>query len=146
VGKLMRPYIGQARVAGDKVLLTRPVIVRQVLQPETAQEMAELMTEVVESPNSTARVPGYRVAGKSGTAQIPSPEGYEQEDTIVSYVGFAPSDDPKFVVLVKMDRPDSKVNQWASQTAAPVFSRVTKRLLNHFSVPPEAPQVAVVGE
>ncbi len=145
-GKLMRPYIVQARVAGDQVLLTEPVVVRQVLQPETADAMAELMTEVVESPNSTARVAGYRVAGKSGTAQIPSPEGYEQEDTIVSYVGFAPSDDPKFVVLVKMDRPDSRVNQWASQTAAPVFSRVTERLLNHFSVPPEAPQVAVAGE
>lgn len=141
-GKLMRPYIVQARVAGDQVLMTEPVVVRQVLQPETAKDMAELMTEVVESPNSTARVKDYRVAGKSGTAQIPSPEGYERDATIVSYVGFAPSDDPAFVVLVKMDRPDHTVNQWASQTAAPVFSRVTQRLLNHFSVPPQAPLLA----
>ncbi|RIK58642.1 MAG: hypothetical protein DCC57_00340 [Chloroflexi bacterium] len=145
-GKLMRPYIVQARVAGDQALLTEPVVVRQVLQPETAAEMAEMMTAVVESPNSTARVEGYRVAGKSGTAQIPSPEGYVQDETIVSYVGFAPSDDPQFVVLVKLDRPDPTVNQWAGQTAAPVFSRVTKRLLDHFGVPPQTLQVAQVEE
>lgn len=145
-GKLMRPYVVQARVAGDQALITEPMVVRQVLHPETAATMAELMTEVVESPASTARVKDYRVAGKSGTAQIPSPEGYVQDETIVSYVGFAPSDAPRFVVLVKMDRPDPTVNQWASQTAAPVFSRVTKRLLDHFGVPPQTLQLADAGE
>jgi cell division protein FtsI/penicillin-binding protein 2 len=107
--------------------------------------MAGMMEEVVQSPGSTAQVAGYRVAGKSGTAQIPSPEGYEQDDTIVSYVGFAPVGDPQFVVLVKMDRPDHTINQWASQTAAPVFGRVAKRLLDHFGVPPDTLPVADSG-
>jgi cell division protein FtsI/penicillin-binding protein 2 len=141
-GKLMRPYVVQDRVAGGQVLSTEPVIVRQALRPESAAAMAEMMTAVVESPGSTARVKGYRVAGKSGTAQIPSPEGYILDETIVSYVGFAPTDHPRFVVLVKLDRPDPSINQWAGQTAAPVFSRVAKRLLDHFGVPPEADQVA----
>ena len=85
-------------------------------------------------------MPGYRVAGKSGTAQIPTPDGYEERATIVSFVGFAPADDPQFVVLVKMDRPDFNINQWASHTAAPVFSRVTKRLLDYYSIPPQEPE------
>ena len=80
------------------------------------------------------------MAGKSGTAQIPSPEGYEEDATIVSFVGFAPADDPQFVVLVKMDRPDPNINQWASRTAAPVFSRITKRLLDYYSIPPQKTQ------
>jgi cell division protein FtsI/penicillin-binding protein 2 len=143
-GKLMRPYVVQARVAGEQVLQTRPEVLHQVLRPETAADMAQMMTEVVESPGSTARVPGYVVAGKSGTAQIPSPEGYVQDETIVSYVGFAPADDPAFVVLVKMDRPDPTINQWASQTAAPVFARVTKRLLDYFGVPPLDTKVAAL--
>jgi cell division protein FtsI/penicillin-binding protein 2 len=126
------------------VLQTRPEVLHQVLRPETAADMAQMMTAVVESPGSTARIPGYAVAGKSGTAQIPSPEGYVQDETIVSYVGFAPADDPAFVVLVKMDRPDPTINQWASQTAAPVFARVTKRLLDYFGVPPQDAQVATL--
>ena len=99
-----------------------------------------MMVEVVDTGNVKAAVPGYRVAGKSGTAQIPSPEGYEEDATIVSFVGFAPADDPEFVVLVKMDRPDFNINQWASHTAAPVFSRVTKRLLDYYSIPPQEPE------
>jgi cell division protein FtsI/penicillin-binding protein 2 len=143
-GRLMRPYLVQARVADDHVLATDPVVVRQVLQPETAAELTEMMVAVVESPGSTARVAGYRVAGKSGTAQIPTPDGYDPTEVIVSYVGFAPADNPRFVVLVKMDRPDSATNQWASQTAAPVFARITKRLLEHFGIPPEGDQIAAV--
>jgi cell division protein FtsI/penicillin-binding protein 2 len=89
-----------------------------------------------------AGVDGYAVAGKSGTAQIPSPEGYVQEETIVSFVGFAPADDPQFVLLVKMDRPDPEINVWAGQTAAPVFGRIAERLLDHFSVPPDEIRLA----
>jgi cell division protein FtsI/penicillin-binding protein 2 len=99
--------------------------------------MAATMAEIVTASNSLAGVDGYSVAGKSGTAQIPSAEGYVQEETIVSFVGFAPADDPRFVLLVKMDRPDPKVNVWAGQTAAPVFGRIAARLLDHFSVPPD---------
>ena len=135
-GQLMQPYVVQARVMGDEVQYTQPAIVRQVLKPETAAQMAEMMAQVVES-GSKAAVPGYRVAGKSGTAQIPIPGGYDEVQTIASFVGFAPADDPQFVMIVKMDRPDPTENQWASQTAAPVFGRIATRLLQRLGVPPD---------
>ena len=136
-GQLIQPYVVQARVMGDEVQYTQPVVVRQVLRSETAATMAEMMADVVEMGNSKAAVPGYRVAGKSGTAQIPIPGGYDDVETIVTYVGFAPVDDPQFVMIVKMDRPDPTENQWASQTAAPVFSSIATRLLQRLGVPPD---------
>jgi cell division protein FtsI/penicillin-binding protein 2 len=141
-GRLVQPFIVKARVAGGEAQLTEPVVTRQVIKPETAQTMAAMMAEIVSTTSSLAGVKGYSVAGKSGTAQIPSPEGYVQEETIVSFVGFAPSDDPKFVLLVKMDRPDPEINVWAGQTAAPVFGRIAERLLDHFSVPPDEVRLA----
>ncbi|MCC6453487.1 MAG: penicillin-binding protein 2 [Caldilineaceae bacterium] len=144
-GRLVQPYIVEARVAGGQAQVTEPVVARQVIKPETAQEMAEMMTAVVDSNGSLSGVPGYSVAGKSGTAQIPSPEGYVQRETIVSYVGFAPANDPKFVLLVKMDRPDPEINVWAGQTAGPVFSRISQRLLDHFSVPPDDLRLAAAS-
>mgnify|MGYP005841018479 CR=1 FL=1 len=138
-GKLMRPYVVAGRIIGDRVQMTEPVVIRQVLRPEVAAEMAAMMAEVVETGNSKAAVPGYRVGGKSGTAQIPdlTTGRYVPDATIVTFVGFAPADDPQIVVLVKMDRPDPSINQWASHTAAPVFSRITGRLLDYLNVPPD---------
>ena len=136
-GRLVQPYIVETRVADSQAQVTEPVVARQVIKPETARAMSDMMAEVVSSSASLAGVDGYAVAGKSGTAQIPSAEGYVQAETIVSFVGFAPADDPKFVLLVKMDRPDPKLNVWAGQTAAPVFGRIAERLLDHFSVPPD---------
>lgn len=141
-GRLVQPYIVQARVADGKAQVTEPVITRQVIKEQAARDMAMMMTEVVDTSGALSAVPGYSVAGKSGTAQIPSPEGYVQKETIVSYVGFAPSDDPRFVLLVKMDRPDPEINVWAGQTAAPVFGRIAARLLDHFSVPPDELRLA----
>jgi cell division protein FtsI/penicillin-binding protein 2 len=139
---LLQPYLVETRVADGQAQVTEPVIARQVIKPETSRAMAEMMAEITSSSSSLAAVDGYAVAGKSGTAQIPSSEGYVQEETIVSFVGFAPADDPKFVMLVKMDRPDPEVNPWAGQTAAPVFGRIAQRLLDHFSVPPDDVRLA----
>lgn len=141
-GKLMQPHVVNAQVMGDDVEFTDPVTMRQALRPETSAQMREMMREVVETGNTRAGVPGYEVAGKSGTAQIPSPEGYLEDDTIVSFVGFAPADHPRFVLLVKMDRPNPELNSWASQTAAPVFGRIAERLLTYLSVPPKDMQIA----
>ena len=80
---------------------------------------------------------GYTIAGKTGTAQIPIPGGYAEDETIASFVGFAPADDPQFVVLVKIDKPDPKISQWGSFTSAPTFARVAKRLFDYFNIPPD---------
>ena len=136
-GKLLRPYIVQSRVVGDSVLDTQPTVVYQVMQPETADRMSELMVHVVRTGNQMAQVSGYSVAGKSGTAEIATEEGYTQDETIASFIGFAPADDPQFVVLVKLDRPDPSISRWAAYTATPIFSRIANRLFDHLNIPPD---------
>ncbi len=145
-GQLMRPYVVQARIQGDYVLPTEPTVVRRVLKPESAATMTEMMIHTVEAGNQAARVPGYTVAGKSGTAEIASNGGYTEKETIASFVGFAPADDPQFVVLVKLDRPDPSISPWAAKTAAPIFSRVAYRLLDHLNIPPDDIRLAAASQ
>ena len=105
--------------------------------------MRDMMVYTVEYGNTDAKVAGYTVAGKSGTAQIPTPEGYDPINTIASFVGFVPADDPQFVLLVKLDRPDPKITLWASHSAAPVFARVATRLLEHLNIPPDSVRLGI---
>jgi cell division protein FtsI/penicillin-binding protein 2 len=105
----------------------------------------EMMVRVVEEGSTQARVPGYTIAGKSGTAQIPVPGGYDREGTIVSFVGFGPVPDPRLVILVKLDRP--KTSTWASETAVRAFQRLAARLFVVLGIPPDGAQaVAQVAE
>ena len=136
-GKLLRPYIVHSRVAGDYAMVTQPTMVYQVIQPETAVRMKEMMVHVVNTGNQMAQVSGYSIAGKSGTAEIATDEGYIQDETIASFVGYAPADDPQFVMLVKLDRPDPGISRWAAYTATPIFSRIAHRLFEHMNIPPD---------
>lgn len=136
-GRLMRPYIVQTRIQDDKALVTEPTFLRQSMSPEAAEKLTEMMITVVERGAPAARVEGYTLAGKTGTAQIPIEGGYSKDETIASFVGFGPADDPAFVVLVKLDRPHPDVSEWASHTAAPTFSRVAKRILDYYNIPPD---------
>jgi cell division protein FtsI/penicillin-binding protein 2 len=81
------------------------------------------------------RIEGYTLAAKSGTADIPGPGGYSSGKTYASYVGFAPMPDPKFVVLVRLDRPEAI---YGGTVAAPVFRNVVTELLTYFQIPPRA--------
>jgi cell division protein FtsI/penicillin-binding protein 2 len=94
-----------------------------------------MMEQTVEHGIKRAQVSGYRIAGKTGTAQIPTPFGYDEEKTIASFVGFAPVDDPQVIVLVRLDEPTS--SEWGSQTAAPTFARLAKRLFFLLRIPPD---------
>jgi cell division protein FtsI/penicillin-binding protein 2 len=136
-GQLMRPHVVQTRIAGDKLIHTEPVVVRRTLDEQTTRALTEMMVEVVESGAPAAKVPGYNIAGKTGTAQIPTQQGYTEDETIVSFVGFAPADDPQFVILVKLDRPNPAISQWAAYTAAPTFAKVARRLFEHLNIPPD---------
>jgi cell division protein FtsI/penicillin-binding protein 2 len=90
---------------------------------------------VVEQYTTLAQVPGYRVAGKSGTSQVYVPGGYDPNATIASFVGYLPSDDPVMLILVVIKRP--KASPWGGQVAAPVFSRIAKELVVLLDVPPD---------
>jgi cell division protein FtsI/penicillin-binding protein 2 len=144
-GKLMRPYVVAARVADGKVQYTEPTVIGITVQPQTARALTEILVDVVDEGNIAAGVAGYDIAGKSGTAQIPTEEGYTEDETIVTFVGYAPADDPQFVVLVKLDRPDPNISPWANYTAAPVFAQVARRLFDYFNIPPDDIRLAEAG-
>jgi len=100
------------------------------------------MVRTVDEGIKTARVQGYRVAGKTGTAQLPTPLGYDATKTIASFIGFAPADDPQVIVLVRLDKPTS--SPWGTQTAAPAFARLARRLFILLDIPPD--DVRLQGE
>lgn len=141
-GRLMRPYIVQeTHYPNGKIQKTEPELVRQVIRPETAQVLTRLLADAIigESTNK-AIVPGYRVAGKTGTAQIPIFGTLDPRWTIASFVGYLPADDPRFVILVKLDKPQT--SEWGSQVASPVFASVAKQLVTLVGLPPDAVRLA----
>lgn len=89
----------------------------------------------LESESSVALVSGYRVAGKTGTAEIPSPDGYLSDFTNASFVGWGPVDDPKFLVYIWLEKPTSDL--WGSTVAAPVFHDIVEQLVVLLKLPPD---------
>jgi cell division protein FtsI (penicillin-binding protein 3) len=142
-GTLFEPYlVDEIRHPDGEVERTQPHVIRQVLSPETSSSITEMMTKTVERGQHVYGVPGYDIAGKTGTAQIPSAEGgYEPGATIGSIVGFGPSDDPQFTVLVKIDRPQE--SQWGERSAGPAFKRVFEELFLLYGIPPNDPEQVV---
>lgn len=137
-GKLMRPYvIDEIRQSDGTVVKTDPTITRQVIQEKTAATVAGMLVNVVRNGHGQkAGVPGYFIAGKTGTAQVPDPSrgGYLKDATIGTFAGFGPVEDPKFVMVVKIDRPRDV--QFAESSAAPLFGELARFLLSYYHVSP----------
>jgi len=141
-GKLMHPHIVQEiQPANGKTRKTNSEVVRQVIRPETAQTLTRILAETIiaESTNK-AIVPGYRIAGKTGTAQIPIAGILDPRWTIASFVGYLPADDPRYAILVKLDKPQT--SEWGSQVASPVFASVAKQLVSMVGLPPDSVRIA----
>jgi cell division protein FtsI/penicillin-binding protein 2 len=112
----------------------------QVISSKTASQLQAMMVSVVESAYTRrARVPGYYIAGKTGTAQIPwtalgiQKSGYS-EKTIQSFLGFAPAFNAKFLILVKLDNPNTKT---AEYSAVPIFRELAKYIIDYWQIPPD---------
>ena len=137
-GVLMKPYLVEGELQSDQTIKkTQPQVVRGVISPETAAELSQIMTQVVEQGSGyLTKMKGYKIAGKTGTAQVPRADGkgYEDNKNIGSFVGFAPADDPKFVMLVRVDYP--KTEGFAEKTAVPAFATVAKELMRYYQIPP----------
>jgi cell division protein FtsI (penicillin-binding protein 3) len=111
-GRLMRPHLVLRQILPDgSVVESRPVVRGQPISAQTARTVAEIMAQAVERRMPRCQVPGYRIAGKTGTAQIPVPGGYDPVWTIASFVGFGPVQDPKLVILVRLDRPHTSASR-----------------------------------
>jgi cell division protein FtsI/penicillin-binding protein 2 len=134
-GFMMQPYVVEQLVQKDRSVHAKQVTVRQVISERTAQTLTEMMVEVVERGATLAKVDGYRIAGKTGTAQTPIVGGYDPTLTIASFVGFAPADDPRFVALVRLDKPTT--SPWGAATAAPTFANVARILFAQMAIPPD---------
>jgi cell division protein FtsI/penicillin-binding protein 2 len=139
-GKLMRPTIIDSIVASDGSVDTiSPRVVDQVITPETSDTITAMLTSSVNVGFAkVAKIPGYRIAGKTGTSQIAGPGGkYETGtgSTVTSFAGYGPVPNSKFLILVKFDRPKRDI--YGSQTAGPVFREIAVFLLKYFGIPPQ---------
>lgn len=134
-GWLMEPHVVREIIDGKgKKVEIKPKKIRQVVSPATASVLTEMMISAVDLGEAKwAKPAGYRIAGKTGTAQIPVAGHYDENKTIASFVGFAPADDPKFVMLVTLTEPTS--SPWGSETAAPLFFKISRDLFTYWSIP-----------
>lgn len=133
-GELMEPHL-VASVIGDTEVSIPPKSKGQVVSPEAADRITNLMVQAVEQGEAKWASPkGYQVAGKTGTAQIAVEGHYDAEKTTASFVGFAPADNPRFVMLVKLSEPAT--SQWAAETAAPLWFSIAQKLFIHYNIAP----------
>lgn len=134
-GVIMQPHVLKRVENNGRTHATQPQVLGRPIRPETAHLLSEMLAKSLEGEAKNVKVPGYRIAGKTGTAQIPIPGGYDRTRTIASFIGWGPVDDPQFIVLVKLDKPTASL--WGSETAAPVFSQLVQRLVVLMQIPPD---------
>jgi cell division protein FtsI/penicillin-binding protein 2 len=132
-GVWIQPHLVE-RVQGEKPMQPKR---RRILTTKTADEVRRMLREVVEEGSGTAaQVPGYRIAGKTGTAAKPDASGgYSKTAYVASFVGFVPAKHPRLVILVKVDEPRGAI--WGGVVAAPAFAEIAKFALQYLEIPPD---------
>ncbi|MEP7285188.1 MAG: penicillin-binding protein 2 [Chloroflexota bacterium] len=136
-GQIMQPHIRLKTIEGGHVIPAIPIAGRTPISAQTAKIMTDIMVKVVKPGGEglKAAVPGYTIAGKTGTAQIPCAscaEGYEPELQNATFLGFLPADEPRVSILIKLEKVS---NKYASETAAPAFAKLVKRLVVIMNIP-----------
>ncbi len=140
-GLLMEPYLVETVTDADHQVVQRrlPEVRHRVISENTADQVRRMMVAVTEPGGTGARgaVPGFQVAGKTGTAQKVDAVtgGYSIDKRIASFIGFVPAENPAIVIAVTVDEPQGTV--YGGQVAAPVFSRVASQALNHLNILPQ---------
>ncbi len=134
-GQMMQPHIRLKTIDGNRLYVAQPAAGRTPISPEVARTMTDIMVKVVQvGEGKSASVKGYTIAGKTGTAQIACPtcrEGYDPDLQEATFVGFLPAEEPRVSILIKLD----KVGRYASETAAPAFAKLVKRLVVIMNIP-----------
>lgn len=135
-GKIMQPRVVRAFENSDGEVLKVPIKVDSTpISAKTAKVMTQILVNAVEKGEAQwTKLKGYRIAGKTGTASIPVAGHYDPTNTITSFIGFAPAEEPKFVMLVILNRPTSSI--YAAETSAPLFFDIAKELLSYYGIPP----------
>jgi len=135
-GTRRQPQAVRALVQEGQVHRLPARVLGYPIKPETAKTLTQMMVYNVESASYRGFVPGFKVAGKTGTAEISTAQGYTSQDTITSFVGFLPAADPQLIILVKLDKPKS--SRWAEQVAVPVFAAVAQDTARVLHIAPDA--------
>ena len=137
-GNLVKPYIVKEISNNNKTEETKPEIIKKIISSETSMDLKKMLVSVVENGfGKSGKVNGYYIAAKTGTSQIPwsnlgiSKSGYSNE-TWQSFLGFAPAYDPKFVILVKLDSPETLTSEYS---AAPLFRDLADYILRYWQIP-----------
>ena len=135
-GRMVTPHVLYSMVRDGHQYNVPSQYAGSPISAQTAHTLNDMLAISLEQESSMALLPGYRLAGKTGTAQIPTDYGYDAFHTNVSFVGWGPADDPQFMVYIWMESPSTSI--WASETAAPVFSQVAEQSVIVLNIPPDA--------
>ncbi|MFC4599408.1 stage V sporulation protein D [Cohnella hongkongensis] len=142
-GKLFKPFVSKSWIQPETGILleeTEPQLVRQVISEETSKKVRDALEKVVaQGTGAKAFLDGYRVGGKTGTAQKVVNGRYSKNEHIVSFIGFAPADDPQLIVYVAVDNPQGI--QFGGVVAAPIVRNIMADALPHLGVAPRTTQV-----
>jgi cell division protein FtsI/penicillin-binding protein 2 len=142
-GNMVQPHIVREIVSPQGVFWPKTTILGTPITAQTAQTLTTMLADSLAGETYRAGVLGYRLAGKTGTAQIATRLGYDPSKTIASFIGWGPVDDPRFMILVRLDKPRS--SPWGSVVAAPVFQEVAERLVVLLQIPPDALRIPVAA-
>jgi cell division protein FtsI (penicillin-binding protein 3) len=135
-GDYIEPRVLRAIYRDGRRLVVRPKVLRQTISKDTAASMTTIMEQVVERGTATlAKIDGYTIAGKTGTANKLA-NGRYSSDTYASFVGFLPSNDPVVSVLVVLDSPRGNNGHFGGPVSAPIFKRIAEETLRYLRVPP----------
>jgi len=135
-GRLVEPYLVSKVISEDGEVEIKPDVGREVLKTKTAFILTEMMVNAVDQGEAKwAKPEGYRIAGKTGTSQIPVAGHYDEEKTIASFIGFAPADKPRFIMLLTLREPSS--SPWGSETAAPLWFDIAEELFTYYGIQPQ---------
>ncbi len=133
--RMVTPHVLYAMVRDGRQFNVPAQYAGSPISVNTAQTLDQLLATSIENEASLASVPGYRIAGKTGTAQIPVPGGYDPTLTNASFIGWGPIDDPRFMIYVWLESPSASI--WGSETAAPVFAQVAQKTILMLNIPPD---------
>ncbi len=143
-GKIMAPHIVRSVVNEGYQHDIEQRIIAQPISAETAHTITEMLARSLEVESSDALIESYRVAGKTGTAEIPTPYGYTSNVTNASFVGWGPTDDPQFLIYIWLEKP--LTSPWGSVVAAPVFRRAVEKLVLLIDLPPDEVRLQLNAE
>ncbi len=134
-GLLMQPEVVRSMVEDGSVHPIPPRLLGRTIQPDAARQLTRMMTYVEDHAKDPRPLPGYRVAGKTGTAEVPTAQGYTLATSDMSFIAFLPAADPQIIVLVKLVQP--KLGTWAEDVAIPVFAEVAQRAVQILNIAPD---------